>query len=210
MKTQEGRVGRLCRADDDEKRRSASKGQTRPFALIEPRASFTLTSRHSPRQSSRRTRANAVGIRSLSVFGKNREWAGRDCTPRTQRRGRTVDGTMPRNRRMAAGAGGGRTAPRGSDGGSVSTSAPPRREPRAPSAATADDALFWRHRLMKIRLGRLLIKQRACSSYVCLAPNSGARADILGPPLWATNGLMRCNKFEEIHWRKSDLQCDRT
>jgi hypothetical protein len=30
--------------------------QTRPFALVEPRASFTLTSRPSPRQSSRRTR----------------------------------------------------------------------------------------------------------------------------------------------------------
>jgi hypothetical protein len=26
----------------------------------------------------------------------------------------------------------------------------------------------------------------------------------------ATNGLMHRNKFEEIHWRKSDLQCDRT
>jgi hypothetical protein len=44
MKTQEVRVGRLCRVDDDEKRRSA-EGQTRPFALVEPRTSFTLTSR---------------------------------------------------------------------------------------------------------------------------------------------------------------------
>ena len=26
----------------------------------------------------------------------------------------------------------------------------------------------------------------------------------------ATNGLMHRNKFEEIHWRKSDRQCDRT
>src|SRR5215471_14862675 len=51
-------------------------GWTRQFALVQPRASFTLTGRHSPRQSSRRTRANAVGIRSLSVFWKNRKWCG--------------------------------------------------------------------------------------------------------------------------------------
>ena len=32
----------------------------------------------------------------------------------------------------------------------------------------------------------------------------------LSGPKSATNGLMHRNKFEEIHWRKSDLQCDRT
>jgi len=31
-----------------------------------------------------------------------------------------------------------------------------------------------------------------------------------GPYKGATNGLMHRNKFEEIHWRKSDLQCDGT
>jgi hypothetical protein len=29
---------------------------------------------------------------------------------------------------------------------------------------------------------------------VCLAPNSGARADIPGPPLWANSGLMHRSK----------------
>jgi hypothetical protein len=55
------------------------QGQTRPFALVEPPASFTLTSRHSTRQSSRRTRADAVGIRSLLAFlEKIRRWADRN------------------------------------------------------------------------------------------------------------------------------------
>jgi hypothetical protein len=106
------------------RRRLSGVCQTRPFALVEPRASFASPSRPSPRQSSRRTRANAVGIRSLSVSGKNREWAGRDCAPRTQRRGWTVDGTMPRNRRMA-GAGGGRTATRRATAAMAEASARP-------------------------------------------------------------------------------------
>jgi hypothetical protein len=33
------------------------KGQTHPFASVESHASFTVTNRHSPRQSSRRIRA---------------------------------------------------------------------------------------------------------------------------------------------------------
>jgi hypothetical protein len=43
-------------------------GQTRLFALVELDASFTLTSRHLPRQLSRRTRADAADVRSLSTF----------------------------------------------------------------------------------------------------------------------------------------------
>jgi hypothetical protein len=48
-------------------------GQTRPFALVEPHASFTLTSRHSPRQSSRRSRAIAF---AFLVFGKKSPMGG--------------------------------------------------------------------------------------------------------------------------------------
>jgi hypothetical protein len=58
----------------------SERGQTERFALVEPRASFTLTSRPSPRQSSRRTRANAVGNRSLSAFGKKSRMGDQNLT----------------------------------------------------------------------------------------------------------------------------------
>jgi hypothetical protein len=38
-----------------------------------------------------------------------------------------------------------------------------------------------------LSLGRVLINATALRAYVCLSPNSGARADIPGPPLWAHN-----------------------
>jgi len=43
------------------------------------------------------------------------------------------------------------------------------------------------------------MRHRACThktfgAHVCLAPNSGVRADILGPSLWDMNGLMRRSK----------------
>jgi hypothetical protein len=41
-------------------------------------------------------------------------------------------------------------------------------------------------------------------------PMNGHRQTGTTGPFRATNGLMHRNKFEEIHWRKSDLQCDRT
>jgi hypothetical protein len=48
----------------------SAESQTLPFASVEQYASFTLTSRHSPRQSTRRTRADAVYVRLLSLFWK--------------------------------------------------------------------------------------------------------------------------------------------
>jgi hypothetical protein len=47
---------------------TSAMGQIRPFALAEPHASFTLTNRHSRRQSSRRNRTDAVYVRSLSAL----------------------------------------------------------------------------------------------------------------------------------------------
>jgi len=44
-------------------------------------------------------------------------------------------------------------------------------------------------------MGRVLEKaNETLRAYVRLAPNSGARADIPGPPLWATSGLMHSSK----------------
>jgi hypothetical protein len=46
----------------------SARGHKRPFASVGPHASFTFTNRHSPGQSSRRTRADGVDVGSLSVF----------------------------------------------------------------------------------------------------------------------------------------------
>ena len=93
----------------------SGSGQTRPFALVEPHASFTLTSRHSPRQSSHRTRGDAVDVRSLSVFGKKSQMVRRDFSRRVPETfamldGRMVDGhadgpCAPRRRCVFAGRG---------------------------------------------------------------------------------------------------------
>jgi hypothetical protein len=90
--------------------RLAAQGQARPFALVEPHAGFTLTPRHSPRQSSLRSRANAVDVRLLYLLEKC-VWAGRDRAPRTQRRCGMVSGwselrsRVDRRRPMPANAG---------------------------------------------------------------------------------------------------------
>jgi hypothetical protein len=48
-------------------------GHKRPFASVEPHASFIFTNGHSSGQSSRRTGADAVDVGSLSVFEKFRD-----------------------------------------------------------------------------------------------------------------------------------------
>jgi hypothetical protein len=70
----------------------AQLGQAQPVALVEPRASFTLTSRHSPRQSCRRTRANTVGIRSLSFLEKKSQMVRRDFSRAVPETFAMVDG----------------------------------------------------------------------------------------------------------------------
>jgi hypothetical protein len=70
LQTENGETEAACRCSIGTA--MAALGQIRPFASVELHASFTLTSRHSPRQSSRRPRADAVDVRSLWVFGKNR------------------------------------------------------------------------------------------------------------------------------------------
>ena len=65
----------------------SESGRTRPFAVAEPHSRVTLTSRHSPRQSSRRTRADVVDVRSLyfwknSRLSRSRSLATRDDVAR--------------------------------------------------------------------------------------------------------------------------------
>jgi hypothetical protein len=55
------------------RRPTAEMGHNRPFALVEQHASFTPTSRHSARQSSRRPLASC-GHQLPSDFWKNRIW----------------------------------------------------------------------------------------------------------------------------------------
>jgi hypothetical protein len=64
-------------------RKLAALGQIRPFDLVEPHTSCTLTSRPFPRQSSRRTLSTSDRFRS---FGRTPRWRGRDRTPPTKRR----------------------------------------------------------------------------------------------------------------------------
>ena len=54
----------------------SAMGQTRPFALVEPRASFTLTSRPSPRQSNVALGAMLSASDRFRFLEKNRRWCG--------------------------------------------------------------------------------------------------------------------------------------
>jgi hypothetical protein len=62
--------------------------------LVNPGLVLAVTRTGEGLHSSRRTRADAVHVRSLYFLEEIRVWAGRDCSPRTQRRCRMVDGRM--------------------------------------------------------------------------------------------------------------------
>ena len=59
--------------------------------------------------------------------------------------------------------------------------------------------------ILRCAIARVMKAKRPFGAHVCFTPKTGVRADIPGPPVWATFGLMRRSIIRFNSWARASF-----